>query len=459
MGKERTSKSVVIPTGTGTDAVKTYKLELITETLQGDVQGNTLNYVLIEGLYHLLRIENNQVYIDKESYSEAELVTPENDENPEITLQVNNLPSLVKFKNVGTGVISEVINSTIIHKNDEVYVYTQSTPIEDEASISVSIQKQQTPFEIAVSIINIIPATAVSINNTSEDLNNHKWTIIYSATKNNVTSKYMAINTDQEVSLTKTLTPAKSNEIINWSSSNTTIASVDENGKVTGKKAGNVEITATAEVSGKSDKVIVTVTEYGEIVDYSVTVGSTTLDNWKIFYKENGNTFLIYGDYLPNSVLNETIIYNNQNTTIATLTGMSTGGEYRTWWKSVPQMQSIGNNVLTLFKGKLSDSYDSSKCVSTLLQTEFWEYLITGDLKSINENIMCIGSPTLEMWLSSYNQIYIWDDYKCDYKTTGYQIWADYQNNWNSFTWVKQKDRALNRLYFPRIEEVSDPRT
>ena len=45
----------------------------------------------------------------------------------------------------------------------------------------------------------------------------------------------------------------------------------------------------------------ITATNYGDKVNYSVTVNGVTLNNWKIFYNDGTNVIMVYNDYLPNT--------------------------------------------------------------------------------------------------------------------------------------------------------------
>lgn len=66
--------------------------------------------------------------------------------------------------------------------------------------------------------------------------------------------------------LTATINPSDASvKIVTWSSSNTDVATVDENGLVTCVSAGDAIITAAAE--GKSDKCTISVTAYGTVKD------------------------------------------------------------------------------------------------------------------------------------------------------------------------------------------------
>ena len=66
-------------------------------------------------------------------------------------------------------------------------------------------------------------------------------------------NKATALNVGQVFNAEGKLTPATSDDVISWSSSNKAVATVDKSGKVTALKKGTVTITATT-LSGKSDK-------------------------------------------------------------------------------------------------------------------------------------------------------------------------------------------------------------
>lgn len=66
---------------------------------------------------------------------------------------------------------------------------------------------------------------------------------------------------EAEETLVATLTPANTTySTVTWSSSNTSVATVDSTGKVTGVAAGTAVITATTERGGYSASCTVTVT-------------------------------------------------------------------------------------------------------------------------------------------------------------------------------------------------------
>jgi uncharacterized protein YjdB len=69
-----------------------------------------------------------------------------------------------------------------------------------------------------------------------------------------INNKITVLNKGQVYNLNRTLTPFTSNDVTTWTSSNTSIAKPDKNGKFTALKAGTVTITGTT-LSGMTDSV------------------------------------------------------------------------------------------------------------------------------------------------------------------------------------------------------------
>jgi type IV pilus assembly protein PilA len=113
--------------------------------------------------------------------------------------------------------------------------------------------------------------------------------------------------------------------------------------------------------------------EIGTDVDYVTSLNGVTLDDWKVFYTEGNFTYLIYGDYLPNSAID-----------ISSLAGIIRYGAYA---------------VTT----------EDKEIINILTTTSNWTDLLSGTINgsSVNEtknsSSWAIGSPTLDLLLNSWN--------------------------------------------------------
>lgn len=146
---------------------------------------------------------------------------------------------------------------------------------------------------------------------------NAKWIDLYPITSFslNRTSIEGLSNNGETVQLTvQNIQPAKANnKSFRWSSSNSSIASVDSNGRVTLKNAGNATITATS-VGNPSVKRTCSVT-----VRQSVT--SIQLNNTGITrYSDNLGTVQLSYTVSPSNAYDKQITWRSTNTNVATVT-------------------------------------------------------------------------------------------------------------------------------------------
>lgn len=138
---------------------------------------------------------------------------------------------------------------------------------------------------------------------------------------------------------------------------------------------------------------------------YGTTVTNYTSangqDDWKIFYSDGTHIFLITSDYVDLSQTDR--LSANTKMTLAD------GAKYRVYWENAPdEMQNITDETSKLFKATgyaLNKDNENSRCVSTLLNTSNWtKYLDKED--GTGKAISAIGSPTIEMWMESWNKLY-----------------------------------------------------
>ena len=183
-------------------------------------------------------------------------------------------------------------------------------------------------------------------------------------------------------------------------------------------------------------------TYYGQTVNYSAN-GAT---NWKIFYADSSNIFLISGDYFPKEkVPTET-------------TGMTRSSTlpYQVRWESVPAAQQVTDLVKTSFKCSGWTDYstnDSAKCISTLLNTNNWTDLVNATYADY-----AIGSPTLEMFCASWNNLYPTEKLYCNKtNSNGYYVGTTSEPTTHSLDDVTMQAKAgySNTLYYPRPSTVS----
>lgn len=110
------------------------------------------------------------------------------------------------------------------------------------ATITCEIKAPKATYEISAKVTIRVPAKGFEITNTAD-----------------------VINVGQRWNLNRTLSPASSNDVTKWTSSDTKIAAPNSNGIFTAKKAGEVTITGTT-LSKASDKVTIKVIDKDGIV-------------------------------------------------------------------------------------------------------------------------------------------------------------------------------------------------
>ena len=116
--------------------------------------------------------------------------------------------------------------------------------------------------------------------------------------------------------LTATITPANAdNQAVTWSSNNTAVASVDQNGKVTGVSAGTATITVTTQDGNKTATCTVTVPDPSAdpvaVTGVSLNKTSTSLTV--------GSSETLTATVAPANATNQAITWSSNNTAVATV--------------------------------------------------------------------------------------------------------------------------------------------
>ena len=123
----------------------------------------------------------------------------------------------------------------------------------------------------------------------------------------------LSMTVGENATLTATVMPANAdNKAVTWSSNNTSVATVDNTGKVTAVAAGSAVITVTTTDGGKTATCTVTVTN-PDIPVQSVSLNKTELS---LIIGENAT---LIATVLPENAVNKAVTWSSSNTAIATV--------------------------------------------------------------------------------------------------------------------------------------------
>ena len=122
------------------------------------------------------------------------------------------------------------------------------------------------------------------------------------------------IKVDETFTIVATVSPSNAgNKKVTWKSSNTSVATVDTNGKVTGIKAGTSTITCTTADGGKTATCSVKIEAAADILPTSVTLNPTS-KTVKV-----GEIFTVTPTVLPSNATNKNVTWKSSNTSVATV--------------------------------------------------------------------------------------------------------------------------------------------
>lgn len=126
----------------------------------------------------------------------------------------------------------------------------------------------------------------------------------------------------ETMQLTATVTPSDANQNVIWSSSDTSLATVDANGLVTLKKAGTVKISCAAQDKSYTASVTFKIGEATSIPDTSdttVSVTGLTLSGADIS-PEIGKSVQITANVTPDNATNKNVTWKSSDSSVATVT-------------------------------------------------------------------------------------------------------------------------------------------
>ena len=160
---------------------------------------------------------------------------------------------------------------------------------------------------------------------------------------------FSAFNATQ--TLTATITPSNaSNKTLTWTSSNTNIATVDNNGVVTAKGYGTATITATT-TDGSNKSATCSVTVAAPILVTGVSLSQTSLT-----FSALNTTQTLTATVTPSNADNKTLTWTSSNTNVATVSSSGV-------------VTSKGNGTATITAKATDGSNISATCTVTVIES------------------------------------------------------------------------------------------
>ena len=205
----------------------------------------------------------------------------------------------------------------------------------------------------------------------------------------------------------------------------------------------------------------ITSANYGDYVSgYGIDLGIATkglafsdgkipATDWRIFYKDSSNVYLIASDYLPTSKYPSNVFGGNNS-------------KYNGYWSAngsnLTTSGTVTSNNKFLFT-KLSNVDNTNvnyKAVATLLDSSKWSSLANIAFVD-NTSTSVIGSPTVEMWMASWNQKYT-DTLAFDTNTRGYSVGVTKENLATSISYTEMQARQgyKDSLFIPHSNTIGE---
>ena len=169
--------------------------------------------------------------------------------------------------------------------------------------------------------------------------------------------------------------------------------------------------------------------EIGDRVGYSTSLNGVTLDDWRVFYVDGDYTYLILSYYLPNSAV------DTEN-----INGLAISGNY-----------SVYTNE------------DRGALLDAMATKSNWDSLLTGTMngqainQSRSENVWAMGSPSLELWVDSWNErnpsYHLYTARTNSNMSDGYYGYylgsvAEPNSGSDSYAWYGEEEVSSDDLYF-----------
>ena len=126
----------------------------------------------------------------------------------------------------------------------------------------------------------------------------------------------LSLYTGESKTLIATVQPSDATiQNVTWESSNTEVATVDANGKVTAEGEGEATITVTTEDGSKTATCVVTVTA----ATVPVTGVTLSQNQASLYYNRTPNTLTLTATVAPDNATNQAVTWTSSNSTVATV--------------------------------------------------------------------------------------------------------------------------------------------
>ena len=221
-------------------------------------------------------------------------------------------------------------------------------------------------------------------------------TVITSITSLSVSPTSKTLNIGETVQLTGTKNPSTTSEGTQWTSSNTSVATVSNSGLVTAKAAGTATITFKNSSSTKSASCTITVIQkyssseinssfYGKLVSNYHGPNDNGM-KYRIFYADGTNVYLIADDYVHKNYVPEEYEWDRGHNSMV-IPGNDNGGTsymiYCDAYQPDTEQYIYGGSTFAYYIG-------SSSKWGTFYKSDFAD--------------SATGGPTIKQYLDSYNQ-------------------------------------------------------
>ena len=241
-----------------------------------------------------ITVENKTLYLDRyETERIAYSVFPDNATNDNVAFQSSNI--------------------SVATVDDEGNVYAKR-----EGNTTITIESEDGNASATVKVY-------VTDYDDDDDDDDTSLRNIYITCDDEIVTNEFEVMESTTVQFSIKASPTSASQKVKWRSSNTRIATVDSNGKVTGVKKGSCTIYATSTVnSSKKDSIKVVVTDYVKYPD-RITV---TPQEDAVF--ETGNSVQFMAELYPNDITEYDVIWKvtgGANITQGGLLQITDGGE------------------------------------------------------------------------------------------------------------------------------------